>query len=80
MLWGAPGVGKSQGVRQIAREIGQATGKRVVVTDVRLLLFNPIDLRGIPTANADQDARHMVKTANFPNGSVRRGYQHSVFG
>ena len=54
MLWGAPGVGKSQGVRQIAHEIGQTTGKRVVVTDVRLLLFNPIDLRGIPTANADK--------------------------
>lgn len=54
MLWGAPGVGKSQGVRQIAHEIGQTTGKRVVMTDVRLLLFNPIDLRGIPTANADK--------------------------
>ena len=51
MLWGAPGVGKSQAVRQIAAEIGARTGKRVEVTDVRLLLFNPIDLRGIPTAN-----------------------------
>ena len=51
MLWGAPGVGKSQAVRQIADEIAYRTGKRVEVTDVRLLLFNPIDLRGIPTAN-----------------------------
>lgn len=54
MLWGPPGVGKSQAVRQIANEIGAATGKQVHVTDVRLLLFNPIDLRGIPTANADK--------------------------
>jgi len=54
MLWGPPGVGKSQGVHQLAREIGERTGKRVCVTDVRLLLFNPIDLRGIPTANADK--------------------------
>ncbi|MBQ8075426.1 MAG: ATP-binding protein [Oscillospiraceae bacterium] len=54
MLWGPPGVGKSQGVRQIAAEIQQRTGKRVVVTDVRLLLFNPVDLRGIPTANAEK--------------------------
>ena len=52
MLWGAPGVGKSQGVRQIAQLLGEKTGKKVVVTDVRLLLFNPVDLRGIPTANA----------------------------
>jgi len=51
MLWGSPGVGKSQGVRQLATYLRQATGKRVEVTDVRLLLFNPIDLRGIPTAD-----------------------------
>ena len=54
MLWGAPGVGKSQGVRQIAERIEACTGKAVHVTDVRLLLFNPIDLRGIPTANEDR--------------------------
>jgi Cdc6-like AAA superfamily ATPase len=54
MLWGAPGVGKSQAVRQIAKQIEENTGKKVRVTDVRLLLFNPIDLRGIPTANEDK--------------------------
>ena len=54
MLWGPPGVGKSQAVRQIAREIGLQTGKKTKLTDVRLLLFNPIDLRGIPTSNEDK--------------------------
>ncbi|MCD8306611.1 MAG: MoxR family ATPase [Clostridia bacterium] len=54
MLWGAPGVGKSQAVRQIASKIEESTGKTVCITDVRLLLFNPIDLRGIPTANEDK--------------------------
>lgn len=54
MLWGAPGVGKSQAVRQIGRILAGNTGKEVNITDVRLLLFNPIDLRGIPTANADK--------------------------
>lgn len=54
MLWGPPGAGKSQAVRQIADGIGQRTGKRVHVTDVRLLLFNPIDLRGIPVANEER--------------------------
>lgn len=54
MLWGPPGVGKSQAVRQIAGHINRAAGKPVHVIDVRLLLFNPIDLRGIPTANADR--------------------------
>lgn len=54
MLWGAPGVGKSQAIRQVAWKIEKETEKTVHVTDVRLLLFNPIDLRGIPTANAEK--------------------------
>ncbi len=54
MLWGPPGVGKSQGIRQIAEKIMENTGKTVKVTDVRLLLFNPVDLRGIPTANEER--------------------------
>ena len=65
MLWGAPGVGKSQAVRQIAKEIEANTGKAVRVIDVRLLLFNPIDLRGIPTANADKTLAIWLKPQIF---------------
>ena len=65
MLWGPPGVGKSQAVRQIAREIEESTGKKVNVTDVRLLLFNPIDLRGIPTSNEDKTLAIWLKPQIF---------------
>ena len=65
MLWGPPGVGKSQGVRQIAKRIERETRKKVVVTDVRLLLFNPIDLRGIPTANEDKTLAIWLKPQIF---------------
>ena len=65
MLWGAPGVGKSQAVRQIARRIENETKKTVKVTDVRLLLFNPIDLRGIPTSNADKTLAVWLKPQIF---------------
>ena len=65
MLWGAPGVGKSQAVRQTAAEISRITGKKTVVTDVRLLLFNPIDLRGIPTANAEKTLAVWLKPKIF---------------
>ena len=65
MLWGPPGVGKSQGVRQIAKGIEARTGKTVAITDVRLLLFNPVDLRGIPTANADKTLAIWLKPKIF---------------
>ncbi len=65
MLWGPPGVGKSQAIRQIARDIQAKTGRETRVTDVRLLLFNPIDLRGIPTANADKTLAIWLKPQIF---------------
>ncbi len=65
MLWGAPGVGKSQGVHQIAEKISKNTGKETRVTDVRLLLFNPVDLRGIPTANEDKTLAIWLKPQIF---------------
>ena len=54
MLWGSPGVGKSKGIYAFAKRLEELTGKKVVVTDVRLLLFNPVDLRGIPVASDDK--------------------------
>ena len=65
MLWGPPGVGKSQGIRQVAKEVADKTGKKVEITDVRLLLFNPVDLRGIPTANEDKTLAVWLKPKIF---------------
>ena len=42
MLWGAPGVGKSQMVAQVAEHHGMP------VIDIRLSQMEPSDLRGIP--------------------------------
>ena len=65
MLWGAPGVGKSQAIRQMGAKIEAETGKRCIITDVRLLLFNPIDLRGIPTSNQDKTLSVWLKPKIF---------------
>lgn len=43
MIWGPPGVGKSDIVRQAASSISR------VVADVRALLLDPVDLRGLPS-------------------------------
>ena len=65
MLWGPPGVGKSQAVSEMSNEIELSTGKTVNVTDVRLLLFNPIDLRGIPVADANREFSVWLKPKIF---------------
>ena len=70
-LEGKPGVGKSQSIHAIAHDLEKKTGKTVDVTDIRLLLFNPVDLRGIPVANADKTAAIWLKPYIFNmNGSV----------
>jgi len=47
MLWGAPGIGKSQIIRKIADDHGAK------VIDIRLSQMEPSDLRGIPFKNGD---------------------------
>lgn len=47
MLWGPPGVGKSQLVAALARRRG------VPLVDIRLAQMEPTDLRGIPYRSAD---------------------------
>ena len=65
MLWGPPGVGKSQSIRELAKTLEDNTHKSVVITDVRLILFNPIDLRGIPTSNEDKTLAIWLKPKIF---------------
>lgn len=64
-LWGAPGIGKSDGVRQAAAVIEKQTGKTVHVTDIRLLLFSPIDLRGVPTADRTHEFTEWLRPKLF---------------
>lgn len=65
MLWGAPGVGKSDAIKQIAKELAETTKRTPHVTDVRLLLYNPVDLRGIPTADENKEFAKWLKPHIF---------------
>jgi hypothetical protein len=47
-LWGPPGVGKSSLVRQAAARAG------LEVLDVRAVLLDPVDLRGLPRVEGDR--------------------------
>ena len=42
MIWGGPGIGKSEIPEQVAQEMG------VPLIDFRANLFDPVDVRGIP--------------------------------
>lgn len=65
MLWGAPGVGKSDAIKQIANTLAETTKREPHVTDVRLLLYNPVDLRGIPTADENKEFAKWLKPHIF---------------
>ena len=60
-LWGPPGIGKSDGVLELATMLEDMTGKRVSVTEIRLLLFSPIDLRGVPVADVNREFTDWLK-------------------
>lgn len=60
-LWGPPGVGKSDGINELAEVLEKETGKKVKVTDIRLLLFSPIDLRGVPIADESRQFTDWLK-------------------
>jgi hypothetical protein len=59
-LWGPPGIGKSDLVKQI----GDDAGREVI--DVRLALWEPTDIKGIPYYNADQGAMVWAPPAELP--------------
>lgn len=64
-LCGPMGVGKSTLVKAVAKTLEQKTGKKVCVTDIRLLHFSPVDLRGVPAADAAREFTVWLKPKLF---------------
>ena len=48
MIWGAPGVGKSSAIRELAQKLG------IGFIDVRLAQREPVDMRGLPVPDGEQ--------------------------
>ena len=64
-LWGPMGIGKSTAVRTIADRLSELFGQEVPVTEIRLLNFSPVDLRGIPAADAAREFTVWLKPKLF---------------
>lgn len=68
MIWGAPGIGKSQTVAEVAREA------EIELIDLRLSQLAPTDLRGLPVAD------HAERTARwYPPEFLPRGGKGILF-
>lgn len=59
-LWGAPGIGKSD----IVKQIGEEQGREVI--DVRLSLWEPTDIKGIPYYNSQTNSMSWAPPSELP--------------
>ncbi len=66
-IWGAPGIGKSSIVRQIAE------AKALDFLDLRLSLLDPTDLKGIPFFKEDTQEGVWAKPSFLPSDPESRG-------
>ena len=56
-VWGEPGIGKSDVMFQVAE------ARQIPLHDIRALLLDPVDLRGLPYLQANE------QDPSLPNGS-----------
>ncbi len=66
-VWGAPGIGKSSIVKQIAHKQG------LEFLDLRLSLLDPTDLKGIPFFNAQTNEGVWAKPSFLPSDPDSKG-------
>ena len=64
-LLGPMGVGKSTLVQKVAKNLSKELHIPVHVTDIRLINFAPVDLRGIPTADMNKEFSIWLKPKIF---------------
>lgn len=60
MIWGPPGIGKSE----LIAEIGAETGRPVI--DMRLLLLEPTDIKGIPYFHPETRTMKWAQPSDLP--------------
>ena len=77
MLWGPPGIGKSEIVESIVEDI-VATGKRAKLYDMRLSMCEPTDIMGIPYFDSEAKTMKWAPPALLPVASDAEDYDQVV--
>ena len=66
-LWGAPGVGKSDLVAQVAKDLDME------LRDVRMSLLDPTDLKGFPVPDIEKSVMRWLAADFLPPMAVKKG-------
>lgn len=72
-LWGQPGIGKSELIHSIANEMNNTK-----VIDIRLPLWEPTDIKGIPYYNSDSGTMEWAPPAELPTEDDAKDYDNII--
>ena len=67
MIWGPPGIGKSDILRQVAEK------KDLALVDVRLAQREPVDMRGLPVPNMKEKSVDWYTSSEWPRDPGSKG-------
>ena len=71
-LWGPPGIGKSD----IIKQLGADTGAHVI--DIRLSLWEPTDIKGIPYFDSNNGTMKWAPPAELPNAEFAAKHERII--
>jgi len=71
-LWGAPGLGKSDIIKQLGDELNAP------VIDIRLSLWEPTDIKGIPYFNPESHTMQWAQPAELPNAEFASEHDNVI--
>ena len=69
-IWGPPGIGKSEVVHQIGDEY-----KKALVIDIRLSLWEPTDIKGIPYFDSNAGTMVWAPPSELPDEATAKKYE-----
>jgi len=71
-LWGGPGIGKSDIIHQIGKDINAK------VIDIRLSLWEPTDIKGIPYYNSKENNMTWASPSELPTSALAKKHKNMI--
>jgi len=72
-IWGPPGIGKSDIIKQLGKEM-----PNTLVKDVRLSLWEPTDIKGIPFFDSNSGTMRWAPPAELPDDELASQYDSII--